>query len=67
MGYLAGRFNEMYGQGAASYVEVRDDFASDEFDAWVAFFDERDKREKERKEAAEHAKTMKAAARAAAQ
>jgi hypothetical protein len=63
-GYLARRFNEHFGQGAASYVEVRDGFASDEFDAWLAFFDEWDKREDERKEAAAQEAAMKAAAAA---
>ena len=63
-GYLARRFNEHFGQGAASYVEVRDGFASDEFDAWLAFFDEWDKRAEERKEAAAQEAAMKAAAAA---
>lgn len=51
----------MFGQGTASYVEVRDAFTADEFDAWLAFFDEWDKREEERKTEAAHKAAMNAA------
>jgi len=62
--YLARRFIERFGDGSASYVEVRDEFAGPEFDAWIAFFDEWDKREDERKEAAAQRAAMNAAAAA---
>ena len=62
--YLARRFNDHFGAGTASYVEVRDDFTSDEMTGWLAFFDEFDKRAAERKEAADQKAVMKAASAA---
>lgn len=58
------RFAERFGQGAASYVEVRDDFSASEAVAWLAYFEAWDAEESERKAAEEHRKTMAAAARA---
>ena len=58
------RFGEHFGQGAASYVEVRDEFTADEVAGWMAFFAEWDRREDERKEAEEQKQMMKAAGEA---
>src|SRR3990167_8546688 len=33
--YLARQFGEVFGEGSASYVEVRDEFSADEFSAWL--------------------------------
>jgi AraC-like DNA-binding protein len=63
--YLARRFIEHFGDGAASYVQVRDEFSADEHDAWLAFFTERDRTEAERKAQEEHDAVMKAATDAA--
>lgn len=53
--------NEHFGDGSASYVDVRDDFSADEHIAWLAFFDAFDEQETERKAQAEHDAAMKAA------
>lgn len=58
------RFAERFGQGSASYVEVRDHFAADESIAWLAYFEAWDAAEAERKAAEDHRKTMEAATRA---
>jgi len=50
--------NELFGQGTASYVEVRDQFAGDEFIAWLAFVTERDRRDALRKAQEEHDKLI---------
>ena len=62
--YVARRFNEHFGQGAASYVDVRDEFTTEEFDAWLSFFDEWDSLEEQRKDAEAQREAMKAAATA---
>src|SRR3990167_10200964 len=59
--YLARRFGEVFGEGSASYVEVRDEFSADEFSAWLAYFLEWDRLAGERKAAADHAAAMKVA------
>ena len=59
--YLARQFGEVFGEGSASYVEVRDEFSADEFSAWLAYFVEWDRLAGERKAAADHAAAMKAA------
>lgn len=44
--------NELFGQGAVRYVDVRDEFGPDEYLAWLAFMERwdatRDEREKDR-------------------
>lgn len=62
--YLARRMNEHFGNGTASYVEVRDAMIAEEHQAWLAFFSEWDKRAADRKADEEHDKMLKAATRA---
>jgi hypothetical protein len=57
--------NEHFGQGTASYTDVRDDFTTDEMWAWFAFFGEAEKTEALRKAQEEHDELLKAAAAAA--
>ena len=56
--------NELFGQGTASYVEVRDSFTGDEFLAWLAFLDRWDEMADARDKAKEHDQVMAAAAKA---
>ena len=56
--------NELFGQGTASYVEVRDQFSGDEFLAWLAFLDRWDEEKAARDKAKEHEQVMAAALRA---
>lgn len=56
--------NELFGQGAVSYVDVRDRFRGDEFAAWLAFVTERSKQEEHEKAQEEHDKTMESFAKA---
>lgn len=55
------RFNERFGQGTASYTEVRDRMTGDEVAGWMAYFAAWDEREAVRKAQSEHDKTMEAA------
>lgn len=56
--------NELFGQGTASYVDVRDQFTGDEFHAWLAFLDRWDEEQDARDKAKQHEQVMAAAARA---
>lgn len=56
--------NELFGQGTASYVDVRDSFNGDEFMAWLAFLDRWDEEADAREKAKQHDQVMAAAAAA---
>ena len=62
--YVAQRFNERFGQGSASYVEVRDRFVGAELDGWLAYFGEWDRHKALAEAQSKHDSVMKAAAEA---
>ena len=62
--YVARRFNEVFGQGSASYVEVRDRLTGAELNGWLAYFAEWDRWRALAEAQSKHDSVMKAAAEA---